>query len=139
MAELKEEELSSDTAEEVSAAASDPSSILSESQYTHVHKLFNVTVVLLYTGIADLFEVKMKLKNVVDWQSLGLALGLLYPTLKRIKKEQHGDISDCTMEMLEAWLQQQDNVTANGVPSWSTLKTALMKIGENELADTITT
>ena len=43
------------------------------------------------------------------------------------------------MEMLAAWLQQQDNVTDNGVPSWSTLKTALINIGDNELADTITT
>ena len=58
-------------------------------------------------------------------QSLGLELGLLYPTLKRIKKEQHGDISDCMMEMLAAWLQQQDNVTSKGVPSWSVLQTAL--------------
>ena len=53
----------------------------------------NITV---YVGIADLFQIKIFLKGVVDWQSLGLALGLLYPTLKRIKKEQHGDINDCS-------------------------------------------
>ena len=93
-----------------------------------------MTVVLLYTGIDDLVDVKRFLKNVVDWQSLGLELGLLYPTLKRIKKEQHGDISDCVMEMLAAWLQQQDNVSRKGVPSWSVLRTALRSIGENELA-----
>ena len=93
-----------------------------------------MTVVLLYTGIDDLFKVKVYLKSVVDWQSLGLALGLLYPTLKRIKNEQHGNISDCMMEMLAAWLQQQDNVSQNGVPSWSVLRTALRSIGENELA-----
>ena len=93
-----------------------------------------MTVVLLYTGIDDLVDVKRFLKSVVDWQSLGLELGLLYPTLKRIKKEQHGDISDCAMEMLAAWLQQQDNVSRKGVPSWSVLRTALRSIGENELA-----
>ena len=93
-----------------------------------------MTVVLLYTGIDDLFTVKVFLKSVVDWQSLGLALGLLYPTLKRIKKEQHGDINDCIMEMLEAWLQQQDSVREKGVPSWAVLRQALEKIGENELA-----
>ena len=27
-----------------------------------------------------------------DWQSLGLALGLLYPTLERIEEEQRGAI-----------------------------------------------
>ena len=109
---------------------------VSHTVHTCTHELF---VVFFYTGIADLVKVKRFLKNLVDWQSLGLELGLLYPTLKKIKKEQHGDINDCTMEMLAAWLQQQDNVTDNGVPSWSILKTALVNIGENELADTITT
>ena len=93
-----------------------------------------MTVVLLYTGIDDLACVNKFLKNVVDWQPLGLELGLLYPTLKRIKKEQQGDINDCKMEMLEAWLQQQDNVCKTGVPSWSVLRKALRSIGENELA-----
>ena len=82
---------------------------------------------------------KRLLKDLVNWQSLALELGLLYPTLKKIKKEQHGDINDCIMEMLAAWLQQQDNVTGKGVPSWSILRTALVNTGENELADTITT
>ena len=98
-----------------------------------------MTVVLLYTGIADLVDAKKFLKDVVDWQSLGLELGLLYPTLKRIKKEQHGDISDCMMEMLAAWLQQQDNVSRKGVPSWSVLRTALEEIGEHQLASEIST
>ena len=80
---------------------------------------------------------KKSLKDLVDWQSLGLELGLLYPTLKRIKKEQCGDIRDCMTEMLAAWLQQQDNVTSKGVPSWSVLQTALGCIGENELASEI--
>ena len=93
-----------------------------------------MTVVLLYTDIANLVDVKKLLKDLVDWQCLGLELGLLYPTLKRIKKEQHGDISDCVMEMLAAWLQKQDNVSQKGVPSWSVLRTALRSIGENELA-----
>ena len=133
---MKEEDLSSDTAGEVS---SDPSSILSESQYTHVHKLLNMTVVLLYTGIADLADVKKFLKNLNDWQSLGLELGLLYPTLESIEEEQRGVIEKCKMKMLAAWLQQHDQVSRKGVPSWSTLKTALMSIEENELANTITT
>ena len=132
VAELKEEDLPSDS----TADFDDPSSILSESQYTHVHKLFNVTVVL-YTGIADLAQVKRFLRNVNDWQSLGLELGLLYSTLKRIKKEQQGDINDCMMEMLAAWIQQQDNVSQVGTPSWESLRVGLMIIGENKLASEI--
>ena len=94
-----------------------------------------MTVVLLYTGIDDLFEVKMKLKNLIDWQSLGLALGLLYPSLKKIDEDQRGKTDKCVMEMLAAWLNQQDNVCQKGVPSWSVLKAALNKIEEIQLAD----
>ena len=92
-----------------------------------------------YADIADLAKVKRFLKNIHDWQSLGLELGLLYPTLKRIKKEQQGDINDCMMEMLAAWLQQQDSVSQHGVPSWSVLQTALVNLGENQLANEIST
>ena len=91
-------------------------------------------MVLLYTGIDDLVHVKRFLKSVVDWQSLGLELGLLYPTLEQIEDEQRGAIVKCKTKMLAAWLQQQDNVSQNGVPSWSVLRTALRSIGENELA-----
>ena len=93
-----------------------------------------VTVVLLYTGIDDLASVKRALKNLVDWQSLGLELGLLYTTLEIIEREQRGNITACKTKMLAAWLQQQDNVTENGVPSWMVLRRALKEIGENELA-----
>ena len=137
MAELKEEDLSSDTCSPTPASAGDPSSILSESQYTHVHKLFNVTVVLLYTGIDDLLEVKMFVKQVVNWKDLGLALGLAYSTLQKIERDQRGGVDDCMREMLAAWLQQQDNVTKKGIPSWAVLKTALENIGEDQVASEI--
>ena len=93
-----------------------------------------MTVVLLYTGIGDLFKVKMTLKNLNDWQSLGLALGLLYPTLERIEEEQRGAIEKCRTKMIAAWLWRHDNVSNNGDPSWAVLRTALKKIDENELA-----
>ena len=99
--------------------------------------MFNVTVVLLYTGTDDLADVKRLLKDFNDWQSLGLELGLLLTTLRRVEEEQQRVISKCKTEMLAAWLQQQDNVAKKGVPSWSTLKTALMNIDEKELADSI--
>ena len=76
------------------------------SSVSHMY-LFNNVIMVITTGISDLFEVKMVLKDLNDWQSLGLALGLFYSTLQRIKKEPH---ENCMMEMLLAWLQQQDNV-----------------------------
>ena len=98
------------------------------------HSTQVVTVVLLYTGIDDLFEVEMFLQNVNKWHRLGLALGLLYPTLERIDENQRGDIEKCRTKMIAAWLQQQDNVCKNGVPSWAVLRKTLKKIGENQLA-----
>ena len=80
---------------------------------------------------------KRFLKNVNNWQSLGLELGLLYPTLTRIEKEQRGLVDKCKTEMLAAWLQQQDNVAVTGVPSCALLKAALEKIDENQLASEI--
>ena len=79
----------------------------------------------------------MAIKNLTDWQSLGLALGLLYPTLEKIEVEQRGAIEKCKTKMIAAWLQQQDNVSKKGVPSWTVLQTALRKIGEIQLTDEI--
>ena len=94
-------------------------------------------MVLLYTGIADLFRVQAFVKNVANWKDLGLALGLLYSTLQKIEKCESEEVDDCKREMLAAWLQQQDNVSQRGIPSWSVLQTALKIIGENELANEI--
>ena len=68
------------------------------------------------------------------WRSLGLQLGLHYSTLDKIRSQQRDNIDDCKMEMLSAWLRQQDDVFPNKVPSWSVLRAALRAIGENELA-----
>ena len=94
-----------------------------------------MTVVLHYTGIDDLFEVLKSLKDIVHWKKLGLALGLLYPTLQKIEKEQREKVDDSKMEVLAAWLQLKDNVSQKGVPSWSVLALALDEIGEIQLAD----
>ena len=71
------------------------------------------------------------------WKELGLQLGLLYSTLERIERERQLRISECKIDMVSAWLQQQDNVSQKGVPSWNVLRAALKKIGENEMADKI--
>ena len=91
----------------------------------------------LHTGIDDLAKIKMDLKDFNDWQSLGLQLGLLHPTLKRIEEEQRGVIDKCKTEMLAAWLKQQDNVAKRGHPSCAVLKKALRNIAEYKLASEI--
>ena len=77
------------------------------------------------------------LKSVNNWQSLGLELGLLQPTLKRIDEEQHGVIDKCRTKMLAAWLQQDDNIAKRSYPRWAVLKTALGNIGKNNLESEI--
>ena len=72
-----------------------------------------------------------------DWKELGLQLGLLYPTLTDIETHRHYKPSVCRIDMVSAWLQQQDDVSLRGVPSWSVLRAALQRIGEHELADRI--
>ena len=78
--------------------------------------------------------VKTALKNLNDWQSLGLDLGLYYPTLERIEEEQQKAIEKCKTKMIAAWLRRQDNARN---PSWEELRTSLVKIGEKVLADKI--
>ena len=78
--------------------------------------------------------VKTALKNLNDWQSLGLDLGLYYPTLEKIEEEQQRVIEKCKTKMIAAWLRRQDNASN---PSWEGLRTSLVKIGEKELADKI--
>ena len=79
-------------------------------------------------------RVYFAISKVVQWTPLGLALGLDYSTLQRIEREKMGRIEECKMEMLSAWLEQKDDVVEEALPSWSSLKTALEKIGENKVA-----
>ena len=112
----------------------------SVSHSTHMYTSCDSdTPLYTHVGINDLFDVKMALKNLNDWQSLGLALGLLYPTLKKIDEDQRGKTDKCVMEMIAAWLEKKDNVANKGVPSWLVLQEALRKIDENDLADKIIT
>ena len=93
--------------------------------------------IYIFAANSDLLDVFMMVHTLTDWKLLGLQLGLHYSTLKKIKRDQHDVIDDCKMEMLSAWLQQQDDVSQRGVPSWSALKNALRRMGENTIADRI--
>ena len=79
------------------------------------------------------------MRGLVDWQSLGLVLGLLYGTLEKIRHNRQANYEECKMEMLAAWLQQQDDVSLKGLPSWLVLQAGLRRIREIELADKIVT
>ena len=90
------------------------------------------------TDTGDLMDVLEVVESVSDWNRLGLTLRLLYhPTLTDIETYRRGKPDECRRDMLSAWLQQKDNVTERGVPSWSVLRAALIRIGEHEIADRI--
>ena len=99
------------------------------------------SVYFMYSFLAEnyLCDVFAAIRDLVLWKELGLQLGLLYSSLKKIDLEQRGRIDSCKIAMLSAWLQQQDNVTQKGVPSWSVLRAALQRMGEHELANRIST
>ena len=44
-------------------------------------------------------------------KKLGLALGLHYPTLTSIESYRHYKVDECWMDMLSAWIEQQDMVS----------------------------
>ena len=92
---------------------------------------------VLVTAENDLCDVLAVIHVINKWNELGLQLGLLYPTLEKIDIEQRGRIDNCKIAMVSAWLQQQDNVSQKGVPSWSVLRAALQSMGEHETADRI--
>ena len=65
---------------------------------------------------------------------LGLRLGLLYPTLKKIESDLMNRVDKCKREMLAAWLQGEDNSKDR---TWSTIVDALHGINHHSLADDI--
>ena len=85
------------------------------------------------TGFDDLPQVFKAVRDLVNWQFLGLELGISYPMLEMIERNNCGNIAHCKMEMLRTWLAGYNECVA----SWSALKFALKNIGEHVLADTI--
>ena len=91
----------------------------------------------LPAAILDLSDVVVAMFNLKDWKRLGLTLGLYLATLEMIENHHFNNTERCKLQMLAAWLQQQDSVPQKGVPSWSVLQAALKRNGENKLADEI--
>ena len=92
----------------------------------HTQLINSCLASVTHTGTDDLVDVLEVVHNISDWKRLGLTLGLLLkPTLTDIETHRHYKAEDCKIDMLSAWLEQQDNVSQRGVPSWSMLRAAL--------------
>ena len=77
------------------------------------------------------------LDKLTKWEFLGLELGLCHSTLETIKINERGQVKECMMRMLAAWLKKTDNVSSCHGPSWQQLIKSLRAIEENSLADDI--
>ena len=133
VAELKEEDIIRGKLCTAAAGVSgDLSRTLSELNHNECPWNYYISI-----GTGDLVDALAVIRDINNWKELGLQLGLLYPSLERIDFQQRGRIAFCIMDMLFAWLQQQDNVPLKGLPSWSVLRAALKQMGEHETADRI--
>ncbi len=84
------------------------------------------------TAVDDLHlvDVLEEVAKVVEWEQLGLALGVKNSILEKIKKNVPSDVTECLMEMLSHWLNNDDEAT------WEKLCSTLEKepVGYNNLA-----
>lgn len=72
----------------------------------------------------------------VSYYQLGLHLGLLDRTLQIIATD-YRKTNDRLLQCIRAWLCKDDKVEQKGSPTWTILKEALRKIGENAVANGI--
>ena len=73
----------------------------------------------------------------VDWNRLGLELGLKYSRLQKIEIKRLRDVPSCMRDMIAAWLMRKDKVMKEGRPTWKQLIQALKNIGEISLSEEI--
>ena len=95
----------------------------------------NTTTHTWSIDVSHLNDVRKLIIDVADeWMNLGLELGILYTTLRKIDHEERGRIESCKREMIAAWLRGDDNAREQ---TWSTLVDALKSIDQNTLAEKI--
>ena len=89
-----------------------------------------------YTATDDHPEVRGYLLDLTqtDIHNLGLTLGLYHRNLKSMR-----DTDTFRDDMIDAWLQKEDQVLKQGVPTWETLVKALRdrSINQTQIADRI--
>ena len=92
-----------------------------------------------YIGTGDLNDVCKAVSDCVEWNGLGLELGLKHSTLQEIEIDKRGKNSHCRRDMIAAWLRnsKKDKVMKKGRPTWKQLIQALKNIGEISLGEEI--
>ena len=77
--------------------------------------------------------------NCVEWNGLGLELGLKHSRLQDIEIKRLRDVPSCRRDMIAAWLRnsKKDKVMKKGRPTWKQLIQALKNIGEISLSEEV--
>ena len=75
----------------------------------------------------------------VEWNGLGLELGLKHSRLQEIEIKRLRDVPSCRRDMIAAWLRnsKKEKVMKKGRPTWKQLIQALKNIGEIGLSEEI--
>ena len=68
-------------------------------------------------------------KGAIEWENIGIQLGIEGGTLKKIKLDYSGDSRACLCEMLRVWLSR-----VAPPPSWSAMADALDTLGHQDIA-----
>jgi hypothetical protein len=66
--------------------------------------------------------------NIVEWNQLGLALGLHFNSISAIEMDSK-NTQQCLMNCLAAWLEQRDSVSQRGGPTMTSLIAAVKSTG----------
>ena len=88
-------------------------------------------------GPKELPQLLVLLSPIVNWTLLGLHLGIYYHELQKIDKEERGFVDNCLAAMLQRWMQEKDAVKEFGRATKESLVSALRKMEEIVLSETI--
>ena len=77
------------------------------------------------------------LSSLIHWERLGLQLGISFPEVKKIEKEERGAVNNCLAAMLYRWMQEGDDVRKVGGATKESLISALQGMDEIALAEVI--
>ena len=76
-------------------------------------------------------NITKELVEVLDWESVGLELGISYTKLQEIQANRMNNGALCKISMADTWLRSDMNA------SWEKLADALDETGNSRLANTI--
>ena len=102
------------------------------SEYLVSSTVYSVKCDLVVSPATPLLkELSNALDSVVNWQLLGVKLGLQDHELSTIEQDYRGDNERCKSKMLGRWLQIAE------LPTWKAVVDALQQMGEHTVASKI--